>query len=200
MLVQISKPWIFGFAMMTAIVTFEMQSVSAQGVRDKVERNNGGSFFENSRASRGIRHARDYSRSIQQYTTQAPTINPTITKAESEMLGQQIQGVQREMVVIREQNASNPKVVEQVKGIESKLAQAASTQKMLHGECCKDSPNGKVCSEMCSKITSTLDQIEKDHAALLKAMGHEHAAMGHQDAKVDHDQAKLETRTPATPK
>ena len=94
MLVQISKRWILGLAMMTAIITFGMQSVSAQAVRDKVSRNNGGSFFENSRASRGIQHARDYSRSIQQYTTQAQTISPTITKAESEMLGHQIQGIQ----------------------------------------------------------------------------------------------------------
>ncbi len=104
------------------------------------------------------------------------------------------------MVVIREQNASNPQVVEQVKGIETKLVQAASTQKMLHGACCKDSPNGKVCGEMCGKITSTLDQIEKDHAVLLKTMGHEHAAMVHQNASVDHDHAKSDTVAPATTK
>lgn len=175
--------------MLFALISVGAQYSSAQGIRSKVERNNGGSFWENSRASRGIQHARDYSRSIQRYTTEVPTINPAITKSESEMLGQQIQGIQREMVVIREANASNPQVVEQVKGIETKLVQTATTQKMLHAECCKDTPNGKACGDMAGKVTSTLDQIAKDHAALMKAMGHEHGAMVHQDAAGDHNHA-----------
>ena len=171
-------------------------TASAQSrLNDKVARNNGASFFANGRASRDIQHSRDYSRSIQQYTTQVPTINPVVTQAESQMLGHQIQGIQRDMVIIREENKSNPQVVEQVKGIETKLAQAASTQKMLHEECCKDSPDGKVCGEMAGKVTSTLDQISKDHAKLLKTMGHEDAAHDHAAKTHEHDASEAKTPT-----
>ena len=168
----------FGLAIMAAFISLSGQTAPAQSRvnTDKVSRNNGAGFWENSRASRNIQHARDYSRSIQQYATQVPTINPVVTKAESQMLGQQIQGIQREMAVIREQNVSNPQVTEQVKVIENKLAQAVNTQKMLHEECCKDSPDGKVCGDMAAKITSTLDQVSKDHDKLLKTMGHQDAA------------------------
>ncbi len=193
MSIAFSRKVVFGLAVMLALPSLGTQPASAQSkIKDSVSRHSGGGFWENSRASRGIQHARNYSRSIQQYTTQVPKIDPVITKSESEMLGHQIQGIQREMVTIRDANVSNPQVVEQVKGIETKLAQAAATQTMLHAECCKDSPNGKSCGEMCGKITSTLDQVAKDHAKLMKTMGHEDAAMIHHDAEGHHDQAKTE--------
>lgn len=173
-------------AVVAAFMSLAGQPVSAQSRvnTDKVSRNNGAGFWENSRASRNIQHARDYSRSIQQYSTQVLTLNPVVTQAESQMLGQQIQGIQREMSVVREQNASNPKVVEQVKGIETKLQQATSTQKMLHEECCKDSPDGKVCGDMAAKIASTLDQVAKDHAKLLQVMGQQDAAYNHEHNEI----------------
>ena len=185
-----------GFALVAAFTAMAPQPASAQSrINDKVSRNNGASFFANGRASRNIQHARDYSRSIQQYTTQIPKINPVVTQAESQMLGQQIQGIQREMVVIREQNVSDPQVVEQVKGIETKLAQAATTQKMLHEECCKDSPDGKTCGDMAAKITTTLNQVGKDHAKLMQTMGQEDAA--HDHAAMTLDQAVTDGKTPA---
>ena len=139
MLVKIGKKVVLGLAMVLALNSLGTQPAAAQSkIRDSVSRHSGGGFWENSRASRGIQHARDYSRSIQQYSTQVPKLNPVVTKSESEMLGHQIQGIQREMVVIREENLSNPQVVQQVTGIETKLAQAVSTQKMLHEECCKE--------------------------------------------------------------
>ncbi len=184
-----------GLVVIAISTSLTARPASAQSrLNDKVSRNNGASFFANGRASRDIQHSRDYSRSIQQYTTQVPTINPAVTQAESQMLGHQIQGIQRDMVIIREENKSNPQVVEQVKGIETKLAQAASTQKMLHEECCKDSPDGKVCGEMAGKVTSTLDQISKDHAKLLKTMGHEDAA--HDHAAMTHENNASEAKTP----
>lgn len=192
MLVKIGKKIVLGLAAVLALSFLGTQPAAAQQkVKDSVSRHTGGGFWENNRASRGIQHARDYSRSIQQYSTQAPKLNPVVTKSESVMLGHQIQGIQREMVIIREENLSNPQVVEPVKVIDTKLAQAATTQTMLHEECCKDSPNGKVCAEMAGKVTSTLDQVAKDHAKLL-------ATMGHEDAAVNHDHAIAEALAPAT--
>lgn len=190
MIVKLSKNLALGLAVTLTATTLGASVASAQSkIRSVEERRQGKGFWENSRASRNIQHARDYSRGIQRYTTQVPRINPVITKSESEMLGHHVQGIQREMAAVRESNVSNPQVAQQVKSIETKVTQVASTQKMLHEECCKDSPDGKVCADMAAKITSTLDQIAKDHAKLLKAMDQE-------DAAVDHDHEKATVQTP----
>ena len=154
------------------------QTSNAQ-TNDKVARNNGAPFFANQRTSRNIQHARDYSRGIQRYATQAQVIQPTVIQAESQMLGQQLQAIQRDMMIVRQENASNPKVVEQVKKIETQVSQATSVQKSLHEECCKSSPDGKMCAEMCGKIHASLDEIKKEHDKLLKELGHQEAAHDH---------------------
>ncbi len=92
------------------------------------------------------------------------------------MLGQQLQAIQRDMMIVRQENASNPKVVEQVKKIETQVSQATSVQKSLHEECCKSSPDGKMCAEMCGKIHASLDEIKKEHDKLLKELGHQEAS------------------------
>ena len=144
---------------------------SAQRINSKVDRNNSKGFWANQRTSRNIQHARDYSRSLGRYTTQAPVINPAITHAESQMLGLQIQGIQRDMGIVRDAYVDQPRVVEQVKVIDDKLAKASETQKMLHAECCKETPDGKVCGDMATKLTAALDEIRKDHAKLMKLTG-----------------------------
>ena len=173
-----TKP--FGMFALALAATFALGSLasptaSAQGtkIRSTVERRQspGKGFWANQRTSRNIQHARDYSRSIGRYTTQAPAINPAITHAESQMLGLQIQGIQRDMGIVRETYVDQPQVVEQVKVIDDKLAKASETQKMLHAECCKETPDGKVCSDMATKLTTALDEIRKDHAKLMKLTG-----------------------------
>jgi hypothetical protein len=102
------------------------------------------------------------------------------------MLGQQLQAIQRDMAIVRQEYASNPKVVEQVKKIETQLGQATTVQKSLHEECCKTSPDGKMCAEMCSKIHTSLDQMKVEHDKLLKELGHEDAAHEHQASDHEH--------------
>ena len=184
MLVRFGKQFVLGLAIAITVSSLGASIASAQSkIRRLEERREGKSFWENSRASRSIQHGRDYSHAIQRYTTQAPMIDPAVTKAESEMLGHHVQGVQREMGAVRESSSSNPQVVEQVKSIETKLTQVASTHQKLHEECCKDSPDGKLCAEMAAKISSSLDQIAKDHAKLLATMGQQDAAVSHAPGK-----------------
>ena len=79
---------VLGLAVMAAFTSIAGQTAHAQvRINDKVARNNGAPFFANSRTSRHIQHARDYSRSIQQYTTRIPTIAPVVPQAESPTLG-----------------------------------------------------------------------------------------------------------------
>lgn len=157
---------------MLALGTLATQPASAQQrINSKSDRNNGKGFWANQRTSRNLQHARDYSRSIGRYTTQAPTINPAITHAESQMLGMQIQGIQRDIGIVRESYTDNPQVVQQIQVIDDKLAAASETQKLLHAECCKDAPDGKVCGDMATNLTTALDGIAKDHAKLMKMTG-----------------------------
>jgi hypothetical protein len=173
-----TSPVIAGLVAMVAISS--MQTAHAQSrINDKVSRNNGASFFANERTSRNIQHARDYSRGIHRYTTQAQFIQPTVSQGESQMLGQQLQCIQRDMVIVRQEHASNPKVVEQVKKIETQLGLATAVQKSLHEECCKSSPDGKTCAEMCSKINASLDEMKNEHDKLLRELGHQEAAHDH---------------------
>lgn len=169
---------VMALAVVAGLTVGYPQTSNAQ-INDKVSRNNGAPFFANQRASRNIQHARDYSRGIQSYATQAQVIQPTVIQAESQMLGQQLQAIQRDMVIVRQESASNPKVVEQVKKIETQLVQATTVQKSLHEECCKSSPDGKTCAEMCGKMHASLDEIKKEHDKLLKELGHEEAAHDH---------------------
>jgi hypothetical protein len=166
-------------------ITTAQTSFAQNRINDKVSRNNGASFFANERTSRNIQHSRDYTRGIQRYTTQAPMIQSQVTQAESQMLGQHFQGIQRDMVIVREEHAANPKVVDQVKKIEAKLTECVAIHKSLHTECCKATPDGKVCSEMATKLDASLELIKKEHDKLLKELGHEDAA--HTQHSSDHE-------------
>lgn len=170
-------------------LAFPQVTQAQSRINDKVSRNNGAGFWANQRTSRNIQHARDYSTGIQRYATQSPMIQTQVTQAESQMLGQQLQAIQRDLVIVRDEHATNPKVVAKVKKIETQLGQANAVQKSLHEECCKSSPDGKMCAEMCSKIQVSLDEMKKEHDKLLKELGHEdaahHAAGGHEP--LDHE-------------
>ena len=78
-------------------------------INDSIARKNGAPFWANQRTSRNIQHARDYSRGMQRYATQAQVIQPTVTQAESQMLGQQLQAIQRDMAIVRQEYALSPK-------------------------------------------------------------------------------------------
>jgi septation ring formation regulator EzrA len=92
------------------------------------------------------------------------------------MLGQQLEAIQRDLVIVREEHGANPKVLQHVKKMETQLRQAKTIQKSLYEECCKTSPDGKVCVEMCSKIHASLEELRKEHDQVLKELGHEEAA------------------------
>lgn len=155
---------------------------SEQRPRSVAERRQspGKGYWENHRVSRNIQHARDFASSIHRYATQAPSFNRQVAKAESEILGQQIESTSRELTAIREAHGEDRRVIEQAKSVEAKLAEAASAQEMLHEECCKDAPDGVVCSDMASRITSSLDKVASEHAKLLQIMGHQDVEYGHQ--------------------
>jgi hypothetical protein len=160
--------------------------VSRAQINDSVARHNGASFWANQRTSRNIQHARDYSRGIQQYSTRAPMVYSNVLQPETQMLGQQLQCIQRDLGIVRQENASKPIVVEQVKKLEAQVAKVQTVQKSLDEECCKASPNGKHCGDMSSKLLTSLEEMKKEHDKLLKELGHEEAAHSHHAEGHDH--------------
>lgn len=166
----------------------DVPSVQAAQKRSIAERRQhpGKGYWANQRATRSINHARDYSRSFGDYSRRSHTVDPQTAKSESGRLSNLVESTQHEMKTVRKEHSDDPKVLKKLDQIDTKLDTAAEYAKMLHAECCKESVDGAVCDTMTSKISSTLDEIVKDHDELLKMTGHEHHAEDHEHGHKHH--------------
>ena len=105
----------------------------------------GKGFWASQRASRSLRHARDYSRDLYRYSRQAVVVSPQVAKAESENLGRNINLAKKEVAAVRKEFEGNKEVISALAAIDKHIAKAAETHKNLHEECCKNKPDGQVC-------------------------------------------------------
>ncbi|QDV78375.1 hypothetical protein [Botrimarina mediterranea] len=124
----------------------------------------------NQRASRNMRHARDYSRDIYQYSQTPRSIQPSVAKSEAEELGRNIASAQKELTVVREEVGSNPAAAAPLKSIDQHLAAAEKQHAMLFEECCKESVDGLTCMKHCNQILLELDKAQAEHDALMRSM------------------------------
>jgi hypothetical protein len=122
------------------------------------------------RASRSVRHARDYSRDIYRYSQSAPMIEPSVAMAESKELGRNVTRAQEELAVVRKEVAMDPTTDATLKTIDQHLAAAAREHAMLDAECCKDSVDGLTCMKYCNRILLELDKAQAEHDALMRSM------------------------------
>lgn len=120
------------------------------------------------RASRHVRHARDYARDVYRYARDASRIDPAVAKSESEELGRNIAKAQKELATARQEAGSDTATVAALKSIEKHLVSAVKQHKMLHAECCKPSVDGSVSMNCCSSITLDLDKAQAECDALLR--------------------------------
>lgn len=127
-------------------------------------------FWSNQRASRSMRHARDYSRDLYHYSRDAAKIEPEVAKSESEQLGKNIEAAQRDLNDARKKAGGDKETLAALEAIQKHLANAAATHKTLHAECCKDSVDGNVCTECCNEITKELEKAMAEHAALMRRL------------------------------
>ena len=121
------------------------------------------------RASRSMRHARDYSRDIYRYSRDARQIDPAIAKSESEELGRNIAQAQKELTTAKSEAGKDNETLAALKSIEQYLAAAAAQHAMLHDECCKDAVDGSVCMKHCNQILLELDKAQAEHDALMRS-------------------------------
>jgi len=126
--------------------------------------------WTNQRASRRVRHARDYSRDIYRYSRDAGKIDPAVAKSESEELGHCIAKAQQELATARQEAGSDAATIAALKSIEKHLASAAKQHNTLHAECCKPSVDGTVSMKCCSTIILDLDKAQAEHDALLRSL------------------------------
>ena len=126
--------------------------------------------WANRRASRHVRHARDYSRDIYRYSRDAVYISPIVAKAESEELGRNIAKAQKEVATFRQEAGNDVATIAALKSIDKHLASAVKQHKMLHEECCKPSVDGRVSMNCCSAIILDLDKAQAEHDALLRSL------------------------------
>ncbi len=113
-------------------------------------------WWPRQRASRSMRHARDYSRDLYYYSRDAATIKPEVAKSESEQLGKNIEAAKKELATVRKQAGSDKDTLDALQVIEKHLASAAETHKTLHAECRKESVDVGVCANCCNQITKEL--------------------------------------------
>ncbi|MDC0936961.1 hypothetical protein OAS39_11800 [Pirellulales bacterium] len=124
----------------------------------------------NQRASRSVRHARDYSRDIYHYSRVPAMIQPSVAKTESEELGRDIAKAQQEFAAVRQEVGSDPATTATLKTIDQHLAAAEKQHAMLHAECCKESVDGTACMKHCNQILLELDKVRAEHDAMLRSM------------------------------
>lgn len=122
------------------------------------------------RASRSVRHARDYARGIYEHSRDAGTIPVDIARAESEELGRNIANAQQELQAVRQEVGQDPAAAASLKTINEHLSKAATEHAMLHKECGKESIDGSACMKHCNQILLELDKAQAEHNALLRAM------------------------------
>jgi len=130
----------------------------------------GKGFWSNQRASRNLRHARDYSRGFYLYSRDAGTIQPEVARSESTELGRNIDAAKKELAAVREEYAGDKEVLASLEVIEDHLAKAAAQHKTLHAECQQDTVDGTVGMECCNVITKELEKALAEHAALIRKL------------------------------
>ncbi len=123
----------------------------------------------NQRATRHVRHARDYSHGIYRYSRNVGRVAPVFIQVESEALGRNIVRAQQGFSTACQEARGNTATITALKSVEKHLESSAHQHKMLHEECCKPSVNGKVSMSCCSKIILDLDKAQAEHSALLRS-------------------------------
>ena len=124
----------------------------------------------NRRASRSVRHARDYSRDIYRYSRDVRRIEPTVAKSESEELGRNIAKAQQELTTASKEVGTDPATLAALKSINEHLAAVTKQHQMLHEECCKESVDGTICMKHCNQILLELDKAQAEHDALIRTL------------------------------
>lgn len=123
----------------------------------------------NERASRRVRHARDYSWDLYRYARSAKTIQPAVAKSESEELGRNIAQARQELATAKSELGGDPTTTTTLKKIDQHLGIAEKQHQLLHKECCKESVDATACMQHCSQILLELDRAQAEHDALMRA-------------------------------
>lgn len=126
----------------------------------------GQGFWANQRASRNLRHARDYSQSLYSYSRGVEAMQPEVAKSESEELGRKLEATKKELDAVSKEVGDDKDAQAALKTIGDHLNKAMVKHKELHTECCKEEVDGTVCAMCTSEITKELEKATAEHTAL----------------------------------
>lgn len=178
-MIERTRVWsVLSLTAMVLATAFAAVEVSAQKPRSAAERRQhpGQGFWANDRAARRLTHARDYSTGIGSYATRAQIVQPAVTKSESEEVGRNLAAAGRELRVVRKAVADDKAAIATIDSLSKQLAVAEKQFELMNAECCKASVDGQATSKCCADLSSTLDEIIEEHAALMKSLyGADHA-------------------------
>lgn len=165
--------WTVCLALMATMLATEISPVLAQSRPTPPQRRQHPGkypFWSNQRASRSMRHARDYSRDLFIYSRDVAAVEPDVAKSESEQLGKNIAAAQRDLEDVGKKVGDDKEALASLEVINKHLASAAATQKTLHEECNKAKVDAGVCTHCCNMITKELEKAMAEHAALMRRL------------------------------
>ncbi len=140
-------------------------------------------------AGRRIRHAREYVGGVQHYTKRAPKIVPMIAPEHVEEVGRNIDAAKKDLAAVKKGSGDDKAIVARIESIEKQLDAASAQQKMMHEECCKESPDGEKTMECCAACMKHLDAAMKEHGELMKVLDPKgETKEGHDQGDHKHDE------------
>ena len=157
------------------LITLAMFAEGSSAMAQTPWRRNIYDRYNHFRSQRSLRHARDYSSDLHNYSRDVKKIQPEVAKAESTKLGENIATAQHDLDALRKSAAGDAKALAALDVVQEHLKKAAETHKTLHAECSKDVVDGGVCTHCCSEITKELEKAMAENAALMRNLdSHEH--------------------------
>jgi hypothetical protein len=152
------------------LVTMVMIAAASPSFAQRPWRKNMYDRWNQNRAQRSLRHARDYSRDLHYYSRDVEKVQPEVAKSESEQIGKNIETANKDLATVRKSIGDDKEAAASLDIIDKHLAKAAEIHKTLHAECCKDSVDAGVCTECCNDITKELEKAMAEHAALIRKL------------------------------
>lgn len=152
------------------LITLSMFADGSSALAQTPWRRNMYDRYNHFRSQRSMRHARDYSSDLHNYSRDVKKIEPQVAKSESTKLGENIATAQHNLDALRKSAAGDAETLAALDAVQEHLKRAAKTHTALHAECSKDVVDGGVCTHCCNEITKELEKAMAEHSALMRKL------------------------------
>jgi hypothetical protein len=163
-----------------ALLSIGSESAIAQRDATSKARGDYRTYFSGHSAGRSVRHARDYSHGLQNYSRAPVPIPREVAKREATAIQQNLTAAKQEYSAIRKSAGPDKELTALLDAIDQHVATADEALMRLHKCCEVDEVDSKMVAECCTDIDSALEKVHAEHEKLMKRL----------------DQARGQTKSP----